>query len=70
MMDYDNAVEFFDRALAIDSNFSNALFAQGMAYKKKGDMENAVRTFERVVNIDPDNKMALFELKEVRDGKK
>ena len=70
MMDYTNAVDFFDRALDLDGNFSNALFALGMTYKKKGDIENAVKTFERVINIDPDNKMTLYEIKEIREGKK
>ncbi len=54
-------------------NFTNALFALGMTYKKTGDNAEAKKTFERVVNLDSDNKMAIFELRQLsttRTGEK
>jgi len=65
--DYDRAIAFFEKALELDSTFVNALFALGMAYKKKGDRQNAADSFKRVINIDPENKMALFEIKNIAD---
>ncbi|MCU0847946.1 MAG: SpoIIE family protein phosphatase [Spirochaetes bacterium] len=66
MEDFLNAIHNFERALSLDGNFVNALFAQGMAYKKMGDGTEAAKNFEKVINLDPDNKMALFELKELK----
>lgn len=63
--DYKTAVESYEKAVDIDHNFVNAIFALGMCYKKIGDKQKAVSSFERVVNIAPDNKMAMFELKEL-----
>jgi tetratricopeptide (TPR) repeat protein len=65
MMDFKSAVENFISAIQIDPNMSNALFALGMAYKNLSDYDMAVQTFERVINIDADNKMALFEIKQI-----
>jgi sigma-B regulation protein RsbU (phosphoserine phosphatase) len=66
MMDYRNSIELLEEALRIDQNFVNAHFALGMALKKTGAGADAMRSFERVVNLDPDNKMALYELSELR----
>lgn len=68
LAEYTKAIAYFESALDIDQNFVNALFAQGMSFKKMGDTPNAEKCFERVVAIDPDNKMALFELKELRQA--
>jgi phosphoserine phosphatase RsbU/P len=67
--DFENAIANFDKSIELDNTFVNALFAQGMAYKKKGDMGESVRLFEKVVNIDPDNKMAMFEIKNITEKK-
>ena len=42
-----------------------------MSYKNLADYDSAVQIFEWVINIASDNKMALFELNELREkGKK
>ena len=66
MVNYDRAIRYLERAQSIDPNFTNALFALGMAYKNSNMTDDALRTFERVINIDPDSKMALFEINEIR----
>jgi phosphoserine phosphatase RsbU/P len=66
MLDYLRAIEMLEEALRIDQNFVNALYAQGMAYKKQGAKIDAIRCFERVVNLDAENRMAEFELSELR----
>lgn len=70
LADYKKSIEQFERAVELDPNFVNAHFAMAMSYKKMGDRVEAVRTFEKVVNIDPDNKMALFELRELSGEKR
>ncbi|MFC1669434.1 SpoIIE family protein phosphatase [Spirochaetota bacterium] len=62
---YTSAIDNFDRSLQIDPYFTNSLFAMGMATKKAGEKEKAKRIFERLVSIEPENKMALFELKQL-----
>ncbi|TAL30712.1 MAG: tetratricopeptide repeat protein [Spirochaetes bacterium] len=66
MLDYLKAIEMLEEALRIDQNFVNALYAQGMAYKKQGAKIDAIRCFERVVNLDAENRLAEFELSELR----
>ncbi len=66
MLDYQRSIEMLDEALRIDQNFVNALYAQGMAYKKQGVKADAIRCFERVVNLDAENRMAEYELSELR----
>ncbi len=69
MMDYQNAVDMLEGSLRIDQNFVNAHYALGMAYKKMGRRVDAIHSFEKVINLDSDNKMALFELNELRKMK-
>lgn len=63
---FERALELLDQAVGLDANFVNAIFAMGMVYKKLGRMDDAEHAFARVVSIDPDNKMALFEMRELR----
>ncbi|MCP4134860.1 MAG: SpoIIE family protein phosphatase [bacterium] len=67
LQDYKNAIEYLEDSLKIDSVFVAATFALAMTYKKMGDREMAVKIFEKVISIDSDNKMALFELKTLRE---
>ncbi len=69
MMDYANSIEMLEEAIRIDQNFANAHFALGMSHKKKENRVEALRCFEKVVNLDSDNKLALFELNELRKMK-
>ncbi len=66
---YQDAVEMLENALGLDQNFVNALFALGMAFRKMNNRAEAGRCFERVVNLDPDNKLALYELTELKKTK-
>ncbi len=62
MKSYDKAIEFFQKALSLDPNFVNALFALGMSFKESGMKEDAGRCFEKLKNIDEDNKFVDYEL--------
>lgn len=67
LLDYASAIDYFEHSLRIDPNFVNALFALGMVYKKTGQREEAIKNFEKVVNIDPENKVAWYELNQMRE---
>jgi len=69
MMDYQNSIDMLEEAIRIDQNFANAHFALGMSHKKKDNRAEAIRCFEKVANLDSDNKLALFELNELRKTK-
>lgn len=69
MGDFNSAVEMLENAMGLDQNFVNAVFALGMAYKKMRNRPEAARCFERVVTLDPDNKLALYELSELKKSK-
>ncbi len=66
MMDYKNAIDFLDNSIRIDPNFVNAHVALAMVFKKKGETAEALRYFERILSLDPDNKIARFEVGELR----
>ena len=65
MMDFRSAAEQLNLALAIDPNMTNALFALAMAYKNMSEYDHAIQTFEKVLNMESDNKMALFEIRQI-----
>ncbi|MBN2040422.1 MAG: SpoIIE family protein phosphatase [Spirochaetes bacterium] len=67
--DLDSAVDLFQKALNIDSNFINALFAIGKTFKEKGQNQEAGYYFEKIKKIDEDNKLADYELNELNSAK-
>jgi tetratricopeptide (TPR) repeat protein len=50
---YDEAVKDFDMYLTANSNDVSAVFYQGLAYSKTGDMEKAKASAARVIELDP-----------------
>jgi phosphoserine phosphatase RsbU/P len=66
LSDFEDAIEFFQKALGLDPNFVNALFALGMSYKESGLKEDASRCFEKLKNIDEDNKFVDYELTQLK----
>lgn len=45
--DYDQALQFFDQALAVDPNLARAKYATGRAYQQKGQYDLALLTFAK-----------------------
>jgi len=52
---YDRALADYERALAIDPDFSRALNNRGNAFQRIGDFEKARADFDRAINLDPAN---------------
>ncbi len=53
--DIDRAIQLWQRATTIAPEYSNALYALGLAYEKKGETAEAVALFRKVRELNPDN---------------
>ncbi len=53
--DIDRAIQLWQRATALAPEYSNALYALGLAYEKKGETTQAVAPFRKVRELNPDN---------------
>jgi len=53
---YDEAITYFDKTIAIFPFFVEAHFNKGIAYQKKFDLGNMLKSFQEVINIgNPDD---------------
>ena len=56
---FEKAISFFDKVLAIDPNNTDALFNKGSALVQLDKPEEAISYFDKVLAIDPNNANAL-----------
>jgi tetratricopeptide (TPR) repeat protein len=56
---YEEAITYFDKALAIDPNYKEALNGKGDALVDQGNYEEAITYFDKALAIDPNYKLAL-----------
>jgi superkiller protein 3 len=54
----DEAIAEYDRALALDPKFADALHGLAQAYYAKEDFDRAIETARRIVALDPDDILA------------
>ena len=59
---FDNAIEYFKKALLIDSKNSDVLNNLGLAYKKIGQNEKGIESFKQSISINPENSDAFNNL--------
>lgn len=62
---YEEALEFFEKARKQDPNSSVAAFYLGLVYKQMGDYREAVKNFREAINLIPSVKDAYTELIEM-----
>ena len=55
---YRAAIDLYDKSLAINPNYSQALFRKAMAYKELGDTDTANSFFEEVSSRFPGTELA------------
>ncbi len=51
----DKAQIEFERAVAVNNNYSNARYFLGLIYDRKGDRDRAIQQFEQIETLNPDN---------------
>ena len=49
------AIKYFQKALALDPNRSDAVFEQGISYGQLGQFDKAVTLVDRAIEMDPEN---------------
>lgn len=54
----DEAVAEYERALALDPNFADALHGLAQAYHAKQDFDRAIESARRILALDPDDILA------------
>lgn len=55
---YDEAIEFYGKALAIDPNLYEAALYSGDSYMQKKDWENAEKWYQKAITINPNRETA------------
>jgi len=53
---YGGAITYYDKALAIDPNYKEALNNKGNALAKQGNYDQAITYYDKALAIDPNNK--------------
>lgn len=56
----DQAIEAYNRALALNPNDTDILNDQGAMYRQKGEFQKALSNFEKAFKIDPNNLESLY----------
>ena len=54
------AVQYFQKAIALDPNFSGAYFSQGVSYGQLGEYVKAVAQIDRALKMEPQNGMYYY----------
>ena len=60
---YDDAIEDYDKAIALAPNDAIAYYNRGVAYYEKGDKEQAIADFRKALEINPSYENAKEGLK-------
>lgn len=63
--DLDTAIEYYLKALEINSEKSDCLYNLGNAYCLKGNYPDALASFKRCSEIDPTNASSFYNLANV-----
>ena len=54
------AVQYFQKAIALDPNFSRAYFSQGVSYGQLGQYQKAITQINRALKMEPQNGMYYY----------
>ena len=59
---YDDAITVYNRALAVDPKFTDAVHGLAMCYQAKGDLDAAIELTKRYVEQQPEDILAFTNL--------
>ena len=54
------AVQYFQKAIALDPNFSGAYFSQGVSFGQLGQYQKAIAQINRALKMEPQNGMYYY----------
>ena len=54
------AIQYFQKAIALDPNLSGAYFSQGVSYGQLGQYEKAIAQINRALKMEPQNGMYYY----------
>lgn len=63
------AREEFERAVSLNSNYSNARYFLGLIYDRQGNKDGAIEEFEKIETLNPDNQEVKRILQNLRSGR-
>jgi len=67
---WDDAIECYKRAFALDNSLAYAAYNLGLAYKGKGDINNAKQSFIQALAIDPNMTKARYMMAVIHNMQK
>jgi tetratricopeptide (TPR) repeat protein len=59
---YDEAIEVYEKALALDPKFTDAVHGLAMCYQAKGDLGAAIELTKRYIEQEPEDILAFTNL--------
>ncbi len=59
---YDEAMACFDRCLAIDATYPDALLGMAMVHAARGELEDAIAIARRLAELNPDDVLVYTNL--------
>ena len=62
LLEYDKAIEYFDKALEINPKSMDALLNKGVAYEQKGDFKQAKSIYLQILKDNPNYQLAIDAL--------
>lgn len=62
MYNFEEAIICYQKALALDENFSTAYLNLGFVYQALRRVDDAIKAFQKVLDLDPENDKALVYL--------
>lgn len=62
MNDIKTGILFYEKAIALDSEFTDAYNNVGMAYCTNGDTDRAISLFEKAIEVDPKCSLGYYNL--------
>ncbi len=57
---YDQAIDQFNKALALDANYAKTYFLRGAVYSMKADYDRAIADYTKVLEIEPEHAKAYY----------
>jgi tetratricopeptide (TPR) repeat protein len=58
-----------ERAVSLNTNYSNARYFLGLIYDRQGDKERALKEFAQIEILNPDNQEGKVILQNLREGR-